>query len=142
MKNPELRAQNRRALVFLLRKPFAGLYALETPTYDLATRMIAICSLTLLGTTYHASCFVGINRGAGDSRFVMIVDMICGWLIVLPLSALAAFVFHWPNAAVYFCTRIDQCFKWIIAFFRLRGNKWIRNVTRSDDDREVGADEA
>ncbi|MBR5384060.1 MAG: MATE family efflux transporter [Clostridia bacterium] len=130
------------ALVFLLRKPFAGLYALETPTYDLATRMIAICSLTLLGTTYHASCFVGINRGAGDSRFVMIVDMICGWLIVLPLSALAAFVFHWPNAAVYFCTRIDQCFKWIIAFFRLRGNKWIRNVTRSDDDREVGADEA
>ena len=120
------------ALVFALRKPFAGLYELEPQTYALATRMIAICSLTLLGTTYHASCFVGINRGAGDSRFVMIVDMICGWLIVLPLSALAAFIFHWPSAAVYFCTRIDQCFKWIIAFFRLRGDKWIRNVTRED----------
>ena len=31
---------------------------------------------------------------------------------------------------VFLCTRIDQCFKWIIAFIRLRGDKWIRNVTR------------
>ena len=119
-------------LVFFLRRPFASLYHLNEDTFALATKMIAICSFTLLGTTYHASCFVGINRGAGDSRFVMLVDMICGWLVVLPLSALAAFVFHWPLAAIYFCTRIDQCFKWIIAFFRLRGNKWIKNVTRSD----------
>ena len=122
------------AVVFFLRRPFVSLYNLEEDTYALAVRMIGICSFTLLGTTYHASCFVGINRGAGDSRFVMIVDMICGWLVVLPLSALAAFVFHWPPEAIYFCTRIDQCFKWIIAFFRLRGNKWIKNVTRGDAD--------
>ena len=51
-------------------------------------------------------------------------------LCISPLSALAAFVFHLPPAAVYFCTRIDQCFKWIIAFLRLRGDKWIKNVTR------------
>ena len=119
------------ALVFLLRRPFAALYGLDADTRALAVRMIGICAFTLLGTTYHASCFVGINRGAGDSRFVMIVDLICGWLVVLPLSALAAFVLHWPLAAVYFCTRIDQCFKWIIAFFRLRGNRWIKNVTRT-----------
>ena len=118
------------AAVFLLRRPFASLYHLEGDTFAAAVRMIGICSFTLLGTTYHASCFIGINRGAGDSRFVMLVDLICGWLVVLPLSALAAFVFRWPIAAVYFCTRADQCFKWIIAFFRLRGDKWIRNVTR------------
>ena len=121
-------------VVFLLRRPFVSLYHLEPDTYALAVKMIGICSFTLLGTTYHASCFVGINRGAGDSRFVMLVDLICGWLVVLPLSALAAFVFHWPLAAIYFCTRIDQCFKWIIAFFRLRGDKWIKNVTRSDGE--------
>jgi hypothetical protein len=31
---------------------------------------------------------------------------------------------------VYLCTRIDQGFKWIIALVRLRGDKWIKNVTR------------
>ena len=119
-------------VVFLLRAPFVSLYSLDAETAALARRMIAICAFTLLGTTYHASCFLGINRGAGDSRFVMTVDLICGWLVVLPLSYLAAFVLGWPPAAVYFCTRIDQCYKWIIAFFRLRGNKWIKNVTRED----------
>ena len=27
-------------------------------------------------------------------------------------------------------TRIDQTFKWLIAWLRLRGDKWIHNVTR------------
>ena len=121
-------------LVFALRRPFASLYHLNDETFALAVRMIGICAPTLLGTTYHASCFVGINRGAGDSRFVMMVDMICGWLVVLPLTALAAFVLHWPLAAIYFCTRIDQCFKWMIAFLRLRGDQWIKNVTRSEEE--------
>lgn len=120
------------ALVFLLRVPFTRLYgsSADPEVFSLATTMIAILAVTLVGTCYHASCFVGINRGAGDSRFVAMVDMICGWLVVLPATLLAAFVFHWPLPVVFLCTRIDQCFKWIIAFIRLRGDKWIRNVTR------------
>ncbi len=120
------------ATVYLLRKPFTGLYgsAQNPQVFALSTQMIAILAVTLIGTTYHASCFVGINRGAGDSRFVALVDMICGWLVVLPATALAAFVFKWPLPIVFLCTRIDQCFKWIIAFVRLRGNKWIKNITR------------
>ena len=117
-------------IVFCLRKPFISLYGQEEDVVTLAAQMIAIGAVTLLGTTYHASCFVGINRGAGDSRFVMTVDMICGWLVVLPLTWLAAFVWKLPLPLVFLCTRIDQCFKWIIAMVRLRGNRWIKNVTR------------
>lgn len=117
-------------IVFSLRRPFISLYGQEQDVVALASQMIAIGAVTLLGTTYHASCFVGINRGAGDSRFVMTVDMICGWLVVLPLTYLAAFVWKLPLPLVFLCTRIDQCFKWIIAMVRLRGDRWIKNVTR------------
>ncbi|HML49051.1 MAG TPA: MATE family efflux transporter [Clostridia bacterium] len=121
------------ALVFFLRVPYGMLYGNVGPDVRaLSAQLIAWGALTMIGTTYHASCFVGINRGAGDSRFVFVVDLICGWLIVLPLSLLAAFVWHFPLPLIFLCLRIDQCFKWIIAFFRLRGNKWIRNVTRED----------
>ncbi len=119
-------------LVFLLRNPYVmNLYPeASIQAKDLALQMIAIGAFTMIGTTYHASCFVGINRGAGDSKFVMLVDMICGWLIVLPLSYMAAIVWKLPMPIVFLFLRIDQCFKWIIAFFRLRGDKWIKNVTR------------
>ena len=122
------------ALVFALRVPFTRLYgsAKDPEVYSLATTMIAILAVTLIGTSYHASCFIGINRGAGDSRFVAMVDSICGWLIVLPATALCAFVFKAPLPIVFLATRVDQCFKWVIAMLRLRGDKWIRNVTREE----------
>lgn len=123
------------ALVFALRVPFTRLYgsSADPEVYGLSIEMIALMAVTLIGTSYHASCFVGINRGAGDSRFVAMVDMICGWLVVLPATLLAAFVFKAPLPIVFLCTRIDQCFKWLIAFIRLRGDKWIRNVTREGE---------
>ena len=121
-------------LVFLLRVPFTHLYgsSANPDVFTLSTQMIALLAITLVGTSYHASCFVGINRGAGDSRFVALVDMICGWFIVLPVTALAAFVWKWSLPFVFLATRIDQCFKWLIAFLRLRGDKWIKNVTREE----------
>ena len=117
-------------LLFFARIPLVSFYNIAEDTKNLAMTFIGIGSFTLLGTFYHATCFTGINRGAGDSRFVFKVDMICGWLIVLPLTYLSAIVLEAPLPIVFLCTRIDQCFKWVIAFFRLRGNKWIRNVTR------------
>ena len=116
--------------VIAVRRVFIGLYGQPQEVESLAGLMIFIGAITMMGTSYHASCFKGINRGAGDNRFVMMVDLICGWLVVLPVTYLAAFVFRWPLPVVFLCTRIDQCFKWIIAFFRLRGNKWIKKVTR------------
>lgn len=118
------------SVVVLMSFTVPYLYKVSPETQKLAAQFLLIGACTHLGTCYHAACFTGINRGAGDGKFVMKVDMICGWLIVVPLTFLAGFVFHWPLWAVFLCTRIDQCFKWIIAFFRLRGNKWIKNVTR------------
>ena len=118
--------------VFVFRVPYAfGLFPeVSRQAREMAIGFLAIGAATLLGTTYHASCFVGIMRGAGDSRFVMFVDLICGWLIVLPLAYTAAFVWKAPPHIVFLMLYIDQCFKWVIAVLRLRGTKWIRNVTR------------
>lgn len=119
-------------LVYLVRNPFISLYGLPQEASSLASQIVSITAVTLIGTSYHASCFVGINRGAGDNRFVMMVDMICGWLVVLPSAFLGAFVIKVPLAWVYFLTRIDQTFKWFIAYKRLRTDKWIHHVTRDN----------
>ncbi|MDR1628721.1 MAG: MATE family efflux transporter [Oscillospiraceae bacterium] len=110
--------------------PIAFYKNLSEEAKAMARIFLAIGAVSLAGTAYHASCFVGINRGAGDTRFVFLVDMICGWLVVVPATVLAGLVFHAPLPVVFFATRIDQFFKWIIAFIRLRGKTWIKNVTR------------
>lgn len=123
--------------IFFLRAFPVSLYSeISDATRSLAMQLLGIGAFTLIGTSYHMACFTGINRGAGDSRFVFKVDMVCGWLVVIPLTILVAVghlnawspIFTLP--LVYLCTRFDQCFKWLVAFIRLRGNKWIKNVTR------------
>ena len=126
------------AALFFAKTPLLALYEIVNKgkggfgaeTMELAKTFISIGAFTLLGTFYHATCFTGINRGAGDGKFVFKVDMVCGWLIVLPLTFLNAIIIGSPLPIVFLCAKIDQCFKWIIAFFRLRGDKWIRNITR------------
>ena len=126
------------AVLFFAKTPLLSLYEIMNKskggfgpeTMELAKTFISIGAFTLIGTFYHATCFTGINRGSGDGKFVFKVDMVCGWLVVLPLTFLNAIVLGSPLPIVFLCTRIDQCFKWIIAFFRLRGKKWITNVTR------------
>ncbi|MDR2571657.1 MAG: MATE family efflux transporter [Oscillospiraceae bacterium] len=115
--------------IFLLRIPIVDLFVISESVRSYSIQMVAIGAFTLLGTLYHASCFVGINRGAGDGRFVAKVDFVCAWIIVLPLLFLSAHVWQLSFPLVFLAARFDQCFKWIIAFFRLKGNKWIRNVT-------------
>ena len=119
-------------LMVLLNKPFVSLYgsAKDPEVFRLSVTFIYIVAISLIGTCYHASCFKGINRGGGDSRFVAFVDMICGWVVVIPSMLLSAFVFHASMPVIFFCTRVDQCFKWFVAMLRLRGNRWIKNVTR------------
>ena len=118
-------------IILLIHRPFISLYgsSSDPEVYNLSVKLIMIIAVTIIGTSYHAGCFLGINRGGGDSRFVALVDMICGWFVVLPSMLLAAFVFHAPLPVVFLCSRIDQCFKWIVALIRLRSDKWIRNVT-------------
>jgi Na+-driven multidrug efflux pump len=93
-------------------------------------QFMTIMSFSILGTAYHAPCFLGIIRAGGDTRFVLKVDFICAWLIVLPTSIIAAFVLDAPPVVVFFCLKSDQFFKWIIAIIKTNRFKWIKNLTR------------
>lgn len=121
------------SLILILLRGFVPMfYNVSDEVANLAVTFLLIGGITSMGTCYHAACFVGINRGAGDGKFVVLIDMLCGWLVVIPLTYITGYVLKLPLPLVFLAARSDQCFKWIIAFFRLRGNKWIRNVTVED----------
>ena len=117
-------------LTYGIRDFAISFYNVSNPVKELAREYLLYGALTIWGTGYAAGCFQGINRGAGDVNFVLKVNLVCGWIIVIPLCALGAFVWHVPAPIVFFFTRIDQILKVFIAFFRLRSGRWIRNVTR------------
>ena len=71
----------------------------------------------------------GVLRGGGDTRFLMIADIIFLWVASIPLGALAGLVWHLPPFWTYCFIRIDHVIKSFWCVFRLRSGKWIKKVS-------------
>ncbi len=117
-------------VILLLRLPVIGFYNISDEAKMYADQLLTVLSFIVFFISYTAPTMVGILRGGGDIKFVMWLDIIFLWLVTTPLGFLTAFVFRFPPWLVFAIMRMDEPIKSVIAFIRLRGSKWIRNVTR------------
>ena len=119
------------SLILLLGRDFIiGLYDLAPETRALSVVFLTILAFTVIGSAYEAPALVGIVSGGGDTAFVLRNDLIFMWGIVLPCSALSAFVFHWPVPVTFLLLRADQILKCFVALVKVNRFRWIRNLTR------------
>lgn len=120
-------------IVFFTRDVVLLLYPdLDAETVRVAKELITVMAVTVLGTAYQMSSLTGIVRAGGATRFVLINDLLFVWLVVLPSSALAAFVFRAAPWIVYACLKCDQILKCIVAVIKVNRFKWIKNLTRAN----------
>ena len=75
----------------------------------------------------------GVLRGGGDTRFLMLADVLFLWVASFPLGFLAGLVLHLPAFWIYFCMKIDQIIKCFWCILRLRGGKWIKTVKSAEN---------
>ena len=80
------------------------------------------------------ACDNGIIRGGGDTAFSAKMNLISMWLIIVPLSALAAFRWELAPVVVFFLLKWDQLYKIIPVAIRLHSWKWVKVVTRNDSE--------
>lgn len=118
------------AALMIIRVPLLRVYNISDETRALANAYMIIQSVVLVTMSYQMPTNGGIIRGGGDTRFVMILDLISIWGIVLPFSCLAAFVWRLSPIAVIMLLNSDQVFKCVPAFIRVNSYKWIKRLTR------------
>lgn len=116
--------------LFLSKNFILQFYAIAPETKAMAAQFINVLSVTIFGTSYEVGCLVGIVRGGGDTKFVLFNDMIFMWGIVLPLSALTAFVFKLPPVFVFICLKSDQILKCFVSVVKVNRFRWVRRLTR------------
>ena len=121
--------------IFLMRGPILMVFggSLTENAYRFSLQFMAVIALTTVGTSYQMACDNGIIRGGGDTTFSAKMNLISMWLIVVPLSALAAFRWNCAPAVVFFLLKWDQLYKIIPVSIRLHSWKWVRVVTRNED---------
>ena len=119
-------------LVLLLVPVVPRLFQLSDMAQEYLKDMLTIIAVYMVARSANEIVINGIFASGGDTVFNMYSLAVCMWGIAIPLSALGAFVFHWPVWVVYTCTCLDEIGKipWVFAHYKKY--KWVRNLTREN----------
>lgn len=108
------------------------LWALATPiqtginAYQMADQILIILSIVMVGMSYQMPTGIGIIKGGGDVKYMMYLNLISTWAIVMPLSFLGAFVWKLPVPMVVLLLNSDQLFKCIPTYLYVKKDQWIK----------------
>lgn len=117
-------------ILLLTKNLIIDFYDASPETIDITNQFIWVLAVTIIGTAYEAPALCGIVSGGGETSFVLKNDIIFMWLIVLPMSALSAFVFKFPVVVTFACLKADQVLKCAVALVKVNSFNWVKTVTR------------
>ncbi len=117
-------------LVLVLGEWSIGLYEIAPSTVELTVYMMQASAIIVFFQAVQSALSKGILRGGGDTKFLMVADIIFQWVASIPLGALAGLVLHLPAALVLIALRIDFIIKSVWLVFRLKSGKWIHRAKK------------
>lgn len=119
-------------LLALFRHPLMSFFVLNDRAYAYLDIMMLISSYYIIGQTFNTLMIAGIFRAGGNTKFGMICDIICMWVVSVPLGFIVAFVFKWPPIIVYFVLCLDEFWKIPVVIKYYKSDKWLNNITRDN----------
>lgn len=120
-------------LVLILGEWSIGLYEIEPSTVDITVSMMEASAIIVFFQAIQSALSKGILRGGGDTKFLMVADIIFQWLASIPLGALAGLVLDLPPALVLVALRVDFIIKSVWLALRLKSGKWIHQAKKMGD---------
>ena len=115
-------------LVVLASSMYVEIYQVDAAVKLLTRRILTAYALVAPFKVLNMIAGGGIIRSGGKTNYVMFIDMIGTWVFGVPLGLLSAFVWKLPIPYVYFLLSLEECVRFAITVFILRGKRWMRSL--------------
>lgn len=115
-------------LIFVFTPLIIAGYHLSEGTSQVARQLLyaqAIMAVAMIPASVGGK---GILRGGGDTRFLMMADVLFLWVVSVPLGYLTGVVWGWSPFIVFIFLRIDHLLKTILFLLRIRSGKWVKRI--------------
>ena len=117
------------SLLILLAGTYTRFYHVDTTVKDLGKILLIIFALYAPVKVENMILGGGIIRSGGNTRIIMIIDMIGTWCIGIPLCLVAAYVFHWGIVGVYTLLTTEEIFRLVVSLIIFRKRKWMISLS-------------
>ncbi|MBR7184437.1 MAG: MATE family efflux transporter [Clostridia bacterium] len=118
-------------VIFVLRSPIINYYEVSSEAKAIAYELMDAISFIVIFMAMNSILTKGVLRAGGDTKFLMLGDILFLWIASIPLGYLAGLVFHWSSFWIYTMLKIDQIIKCVWCYFRLRSGKWLKKINRA-----------
>jgi putative MATE family efflux protein len=108
------------------------LFQLTPVAAQASTTMLMILSFITVIRTVGFTLGIGVLRGGGDVKYVMLIDIGTLYLIAMPAAAVSGLALGAGIAVVYACMALEDVSKTVLLLWRFRSKKWINDVTRDE----------
>ena len=113
------------ALLILLAEVYTGLYRVDDSVKDLGKTLLIVFALYAPVKVENMILGGGIIRSGGNTKIIMIIDIVGTWCIGIPLCLLAAYVFNWGIVGVYTLLTTEELFRLAVSLIVFKKRKWI-----------------
>ncbi len=114
----------------LIRPLVLSPYKVSQTVVDSAMGLLTAAAVLIPFQSFASVAIVGAMRGGGDIRFTIFLDLTAVWFIGMPLAWIGGMVLNLDIVWVFFLVTLQEVFKAVLCFWRIRSRKWINNVVR------------
>jgi len=115
-------------VITLISDTVIGYYNISDETKEIAYQLMNAVAFTVIFQCTNSMLTKGVMRGGGDTKFLMVADVLFLWIVSIPVGALAGIVWKWPPYWVFICLKLDHIIKAIWCVARLRSGNWIKKI--------------
>lgn len=117
------------AVSALLSHFYVEIYSVEVEVKKYTYQMLIIYSMIMWTKVSNMIIGGGILRSGGNTKIVMVMEIIGMWGIGVPLGILSAYVWNLPVTSVYLIVATEEFARFFMGIYLVKTKKWIRNIT-------------
>ena len=117
------------SLLILLAGVYTGLYRVGNSVKELGRILLIVFALYAPVKVENMILSGGIIRSGGNTKIIMVIDIVGTWCIGIPLCLLAAYVFRWGIVGVYALLTTEEIFRLAVALVIFRKRKWMISLS-------------
>ena len=116
-------------LLILLTGAYTGLYMVDHEVKKIGQILLIIFALYAPVKVENMILGGGIIRSGGNTKIIMIIDVVGTWCIGIPLCLLAAYVFEWGIIGVYTLLTTEEIFRLAVSLAIFKKRKWMISLS-------------
>ena len=117
------------ALLILLSGAYTGLYRVDDRVKEIGKTLLIVFALYAPVKVENMILGGGIIRSGGNTKIVMMIDVVGTWCIGIPLCLLAAYVFQWEIVGVYILLTTEELFRFAVSLIMFQKRRWMISLS-------------